>query len=71
MQTPGKGASTAFSPSALFLLARSSAFSSLARSFIAARSSSVNPLDVLLADFCVSFLVFLPWFIEYPSICLN
>ena len=38
-----------------------SAFSSLRRSFIAARSSSVNPLDflpvavVLLADFCVSF----------------
>src|SRR3990172_5645806 len=45
-------ASTALSPSA---------FSSWARAFIAARSSSVNPLDflliavVLLADFCVSF----------------
>src|SRR4029450_10352009 len=54
-------ASTSPSPSALFLLPRSSAFSSWARSFIAARSSSVNPLDVLLitvallADFCVSF----------------
>src|SRR5206468_1762144 len=40
---------------------RASAFSSWARSLIAARSSSVNPLDffliavVLLADFCVSF----------------
>src|SRR5256886_7119151 len=48
-------ASTALSPSAV------SAFSSWARSFIAARSSSVNPLNflpiavVLLADFCVSF----------------
>src|SRR5437667_11871352 len=48
-------ASTALSPSAL------SAFSSRARSFIATRSSSVNPLNVLpiavvlLADFCVSF----------------
>ena len=40
---------------------RASAFSSWARSFIAARSSSVNPLDflriavALLADFCVPF----------------
>src|SRR5437667_2168127 len=48
-------ASTALSPSVL------SAFSSRARSFIATRSSSVNPLNVLpiavvrLADFCVSF----------------
>src|SRR5436309_2401325 len=46
-------ASTSLSPSAL------SAFSSWARSFIAARSSSVNPLTALpvtlalLADFCV------------------
>src|SRR5215217_93911 len=39
--------SAALSPSALSLLVRSSAFSSLARSFIAAFSSSVNPLDVL------------------------
>src|SRR5262249_36522851 len=29
------------------------AFTSWARSFIAARSSSVNPLDFFLADFCV------------------
>src|SRR5439155_17627493 len=42
-------------------LARSSAFSSRARAFIAARSASVNPWDVvpvavvLLADFCVAF----------------
>src|SRR5215218_10454053 len=45
-------ASTSRSPSARFLLARSSAFSSWARAFIAARSSPVNPL----ADFFVSFL---------------
>jgi hypothetical protein len=37
------GASTALSPSAL----AASAFSSCARSFIAARSSAVNPLDFL------------------------
>jgi hypothetical protein len=49
-------ASTSPSPAALFLFARASAFSSWARSFIAARSSSVNRLDflslavVLLAD---------------------
>ena len=43
-------ASKSLSPSALSLFARASAFSSLARSFIAAFSSSVNPLD-----FCVSF----------------
>src|SRR5215813_13156613 len=54
-------ASTALSPSALFLFARSSAFSSWARFLIAAFSSSENPLDFLLfavtlwADFCVSF----------------
>src|SRR5438477_5793975 len=54
-------ASTALSPSALFLFARASAFSSWARAFIAARSSSVNPSNVLpiavvlLADFGVSF----------------
>src|SRR5438128_9193813 len=46
-------ASTSLSPSAL----PAAAFSSWARSFIAARSSSVNPLDalpvVLLADCCV------------------
>src|SRR5262245_38538031 len=36
--------STSRSPSALLLFARSSAFSSLARSLIAARSSAVNPL---------------------------
>src|SRR3712207_3387233 len=38
-------ASTALSPSALFFSPRASAFCSLARSLIAARSSSVNPLD--------------------------
>src|SRR2546422_10604442 len=54
-------ASTALSPSAFSLFARASAFSSWARAFIAARSSSVNPLAflltavVLLADFCVFF----------------
>ena len=51
-------ASTTLSPSAL---PARSAFSSWARSFIAARSWSVNPLDfvllaaVLLAEFCVPF----------------
>src|SRR4030066_305251 len=63
-------ASTSLSPSALSARGprRASAFSSWTRSFIAARSSSVNPLDflliavVLLADFCVAFLVVrLPW----------
>ena len=50
-------ASRALSPSAF----AASAFSSWARSFIAARSSAVNPLDfvlvavVRLADFCVAF----------------
>src|SRR6266511_514363 len=56
-------ASTALSPSALSARGprRASAFSSWARSFIADRSSSVNPLDflplavVVLADFCVAF----------------
>src|SRR5215213_4799625 len=38
-------ASTALSPAARFLFARSSAFNSLARSLIAARSSAVNPSD--------------------------
>ena len=48
-------ASTSLSPSAL--PARAVAFSSWARPLIAARSSSVNPLDalpvILLADCCV------------------
>src|SRR5437588_2509952 len=54
-------ASTSCSPAALSLLARSCAFSSRTRAFIAARSSAVNPLDdvrfvvVLFADFCVAF----------------
>src|SRR5215218_6910280 len=38
-------ASRSLSPSAFFLFTRASAFSSWARSLIAARSSSVNPLD--------------------------
>src|SRR5512132_3332568 len=55
-------ASRSRSPSSLFLLARASAFRSWARAFIAARSSAVNPLDVLVravalfADFCVTFV---------------
>src|SRR5882724_6603085 len=55
--------STALSPSALSARGprRADAFSSRWRSFIAARSSSVHPSDVLsiavlLADFCVSFI---------------
>ena len=54
-------ASTSRSPSALFALARASAFSSRARSFIAARSAAVNPLDALpVADvFAPFFAVFL------------
>ena len=50
-------ASSALSPSAL----RASAFSSWARSLIAARSSAVNPLDLVplapvpVAGFCVTF----------------
>src|SRR3972149_3109114 len=59
--------STALSPSALSARGprRAPAFSSWARSFIATRSSSVNPLDVLpiavllLADSCVAFVVVL------------
>src|SRR5262249_38320982 len=63
-------ASTSLSPSVLRLSARVSAFSSWARSFIAARSSSVNPLDFLpigvglLTDLCVPF--FAGWLIETP-----
>src|SRR4029450_11279947 len=59
---PATAASRSRSPSARFLLARASAFSSWARAFIAARSSAVNPLDVVLralalfADFCVTFV---------------
>ena len=62
-------ASTALSPSALSARGpRRAAFSSWARSFIAARSSSVNPVVVLpialvlLADFCVPFfaVIFVP-----------
>src|SRR6266536_3221615 len=57
-------ASTALSPSALSARGprRVAAFSSWTRSFIAPRSSSVNPLNVLpiatvlLADFCVAFV---------------
>ena len=57
-------ASTSLSPSTFCARGprRAAAFSSLARSFIAARSSSVHPSDVLsvamvlLADFCVSFI---------------
>jgi hypothetical protein len=41
-------ASTSRSPAARSRFARSSAVSSGSRSFIAARSSSVNPLDVFL-----------------------
>jgi hypothetical protein len=40
--------STSLSPSAFFLFARASAFSSWARAFIAACSSYVNPLNSLL-----------------------
>src|SRR5579871_3112848 len=57
-------ASTALSPSALSLFARASAFNSLARSFIAARSSAVNPRDVLpIASGLL--VVLLPWFIRF------
>src|SRR5437773_6422376 len=57
-------ASTSFSPSAFFARGprRASAFSSWARAFIAARSSSVNPVTALpftvalLAGFCVCVL---------------
>src|SRR5689334_23907410 len=44
-------ASTSRSPSALFLFARASAFSSWARAFIAARSSAAKPLVFLSAVF--------------------
>jgi hypothetical protein len=63
-------ASTALSPSALSARwpRRPAVFSSWARSFIAPRSSSVNPSNVLflaavlLADFCVSSIAgFLPY----------
>jgi len=65
-------ASTAVSPSALSARGprRATAFSSWMRSFIAIRSSSVNPLNVLpiavvlLADFCVPF--FAGWLREPP-----
>src|SRR5687768_10558497 len=56
-------ASTALSPAALSAPRRASVFSSRARSFIAARSSSVNPLDSLsmapglLVAFCAVFFV--------------
>jgi hypothetical protein len=58
-------ASTSLSPSGLPARGtrRAAAFSSRARSFIAARSSSVNPSYVLslVAGFCVSFIErFLP-----------
>jgi hypothetical protein len=60
-------ASTARSASAFPFLARASAFSSWARSFIAARSSSEKPADVVpvavvrLADLWVSVIAgFLP-----------
>src|SRR5262245_46436647 len=42
-------ASRSRSPAALSRFARSSAFSSRARALIAARSSAVNPFEVLLA----------------------
>src|SRR6266550_8003934 len=53
-------ASTSLSPSAFARRPPRSAFSSWARSFIAARSAAVKPVDdlpvVLLADRCVAFL---------------
>ncbi len=49
-------ASKSLSPAARFLFARASAFSSLARSFIAACSSAVKPWDVLSTA-----VVLLPW----------
>ncbi len=54
-------ASRSRSPSALFLFARASAFSSWARSFIAARSSAVNPGFVV-----VFFVVFFSAIMEPP-----
>jgi len=62
----GLGATVAADPAAglmdaaLSLLARSSAFSSLARSFIAAFSSALNPLDSCAAF----FVVLLPGFMR-------
>ena len=53
---------TSFSPAALFLFARASSFRSLARSFMAARSSSVNPCDVL------SISVALKRFLTFQSV---
>src|SRR6187397_333416 len=58
---PAIASSRARSPSALFLLARASAFCSWARAFIAARSSAVNAPDdvavvvLLLVAFGVVF----------------
>ena len=63
-------ASRSRSPSALFLLARASAFSSWARAFIAARSSSVNPLDFvscLVAPLLVVGLIVLLSFVRRPA----
>src|SRR5687768_11503618 len=59
-------ASTSLSPSALLF----SAFSSLARSLIAARSSAVNPWDFLpvpFAGFCVVFLGLMETSIDYSA----
>jgi hypothetical protein len=66
MARSGSGISAIFASTSLSASAlpaggprRAAAFSSRARSLIAARSSSVNPLDalpvVLLADCCVAF----------------
>src|SRR5262249_10340740 len=60
-------ASTSRSPSALFLLARSSAFRSRARAFIAARSSSVNRLDFLSIAVVLSAGVCAPFFAGFLS----
>src|SRR2546426_9362406 len=60
-------ASTSRSPSALFLLARASAFSSWARAFIAARSSAVNPLDVLLRAVALLTDFWVPFFAGFLS----
>jgi hypothetical protein len=63
MARSGSGIAAIFASTALslaFRLARASAFSSWARSFIAARSSAENPLLLAagrLADVCVAFLV--------------
>src|SRR6476661_2842686 len=79
MERSGSGisaifASTSLSPSALSLAARASAFISRARSFIAARSSSVNPLAfpvaavLLLVGFSVFFVA--PWLMAPPDLVL-